>query len=77
MMTAKAQSWCVLRTEPKNSYIQFFTNFVSQKLITKTAQGIFLKIGMKFGDKKGKKIAAEIFCEKISFCPNLAKSAKK
>ena len=42
------------------------------KLILETAQPIFLKLGMKLGDNKGKKIAEPFFEKKISYCPKMA-----
>ena len=45
--------------------------YVTQ-LISETDPRIFLKLGMKLGDNKVKKIAEPFFWEKFSFCPNLA-----
>ena len=50
---------------------------VCNELISETAPTIFLKLGMKLGDNKGKKIARPDFLKKFSFWPILAKRAKK
>ena len=54
-------------------------SFVSNELISETAQPIFLKLGMKLGDNKGKKIARPIFDKNSHFgrvWPNVPKNGQ-
>ena len=53
-------------------------SFVSNELISETTPTIFLKLGMKLGDNKGKKIAQPVFYKNIHFgrfWPNVSKIA--
>ena len=53
------------------------SSFVRNELISETAPTIFLKLGMKLGDNKGKKIARPDFWLNFSFWPILIKCAEK
>ena len=52
--------------------------YVRNELISETAPTIFLKLGMKLGDNKGKKIARLIFAKNSDFgrfWPNMPKNS--
>ena len=73
--------WCYYWTSESNRFcdITLVSPSLSNELISETALTIFLKLGMKLGDNKGKKWHSPIF-EKNSHCgrfwPNVPKNGQ-